>query len=887
MIGRKQVGTAVVWIALALPPPAAPQTPPRAPAPQLTAVRLRSTEQSIRVTFVLTAPVRYKMVRSEQPPKITIDLLQTGISPVFTKRELLSVHPALIRVLVSRSAGVTRAAIDLAAAGAHSVYAANNEVVVEIKTRAKRSTTDVTPPTKAASAAPLPIAGPGSPPPHVVPLPPQPAAPPPLTSVKIPWVPLGPTIDALMADNHMATAARLTSFRQREPGDGTPASEDTTVYLAYDSDFLYAAFICRDAGRDVRSNLVPRDTLGGDDHVALYLDTFRDGRHAYVFASNAFGVQQDGVISEGDDVSYVPDMLWRSQGRRTANGFVVLMSIPFKSLRFSDASVQSWRVAVGRTIARTGETAYWPYITRGPAGFVGQMAALEGLELISPGRNIQLMPYGTFAREQLFDAAARGPMSEVARGGLDAKVVVRGAAAIDATVNPDFSEVESDDPLVTANQRFELFRPEKRPFFMENAAMFESPINVMFSRRIVDPDVGLRLTARTTGWTIGGLVANDRGGDTDRSTRLFGPGTRIGVARLQRLFGERSALGVSATDRDGSDGRNHVASVDGRIQLTPAWGFIGQLIRSDDQSRGEGRQVGHAYSAALSRTGAHFTYVGSYRDIGPTVRVPLGFVPRVDVRGTDHYAGYTWRIGESGAWSVGPMVNAIVQWNHAGQLQDRWTSGALNISRAGYFDANIARAQSFERFGTADFRTDSTNLTLSSRVHSAVYLWGMYYWGSAINYTPAAGVVPFLGVKRGAYGSVALRPSARLDLQQIVLHEQFDTAHHDARVFETTIYRSQATLQVTRAMLVRGMADFNELSTNRSLFADTDGRDLTYDVIVRFSPNPGTAFFVGFNKRYENLHIDPRARTLGMLPTMSATPVGERIFAKVSYLFRL
>ena len=890
---------AVVWIGVALADHAsAAETTPRPRSPQLTAVRLASAEQSIRVTFVTTGPARYKASRSEQPARITIDFLQTGISPVFTRRELLSVHPALIRVLVSRTAGSTRASIDLAAAGAHSIYAANNQIIVDIKVRTRRaesaastSARSVNPPsptdgvTSSSSLPPpqaVPVAAPHTTPPS--------AAPTPLNSVKVPWVPLGPAIEELMVRDHPVPGVRLTSFRQREPAEGSPASEDTTVYLAYDSHYLYVGFICRDGSTEVRSNLVPRDAIADDDHVTLYLDTFRDGRHAYVFASNPHGVQQDGVINEGDDVSYVPDMLWRSEGHRTADGFVVLMAIPFKSLRFSDASAQNWRIAVGRTISRRGETAYWPYITRGAAGFVGQMAALEGLELVSPGRNIQLTPYGTFAHEQLFTADVPQALSQVTRGGLDAKVVVRNALAIDAAVNPDFSEVESDDPLITANQRYEQFRPEKRPFFMENAALFETPITVIFSRRIIDPDVGLRLTGRSTGWAMGGLLANDRAGEVDRSTRLFGPGARIGVVRIQRLFG-RSAVGVSATERDASDGRNRVASVDGRIQLTPAWGFAGQVMRSDDQSSEDGRQVGHAYFGAVARSGAHFTYTGSVRDIEGTVRVPLGFVPRVDVRATQHYAGYTWRIGESGTWSVGPSVNAVAQWNHAGQLQDRWTNGAMSISRAGYFDATASHAEAFERYGTAEFRPESNDLTVSGRVHTGLYVWGMYYWGSAINYTPAPGLAPFLGAKRGVSGSISLRPSARLDVEQIVLHDRLDTipngAAASASVFTTGILRSQATLQVSKGLALRGVADFNKLFTNPALFAEPPYRGFTYDFLVRFSPSPGTALFVGFTERYENVLLDPRQRAFGVLPTVSATPVGQRIFAKLSYLVRL
>ena len=860
------------------------RTPARALSSQLTSVRLQSTEQSIQVTFVTTGPIRYKTTRTAEPSRITIDLLQTGISPVFTKRELLSVHPALIRVLITRPAGTTRAVLDLAAAGTHAVYTAQDRLVVEIKVRAKASA-------PAASAPPVVKAVPQI----AVDIPaalPRPAvvAPPSFSNaVKIPWVPLGPSIEDFTAPNPSVAAARVNSFRQREPGEGSPISEETTAYLAYDSDYLYAVFVCRDGSSEVRGRLAPRDAITEDDHVAVYLDTFRDGRHAYVFASNPYGVQQDGVISNGAEVSYAQDMVWRSRGQLTADGFVVWMAIPFKSLRFPAASRQSWRIAIGRTIARRSESAYWPFITRGAADFVGQMAELDGLELISPGRNIQLAPYATFAREQTFDAGPAGTaLSEVYRGGLDAKVVVRNAVAIDLAVNPDFSEVESDDPLVMVNQRFEPFRPEKRPFFMENSRVFETPINLLFSRRIVDPDIGLRLTARSPGWAIGGLAANDRAGATgERSGRFVGPGARLGAARVQRSFGERSQIGVLATDRAADDSRNQVVSIDGRVQVTPAWGLSAQTVRSDDTQPGAPRQIGRAHAAAISRVGPHFTYVGAYRDVDSGLRVPLGFVPRVDIRMTDHYAGYVWQLGEGGAWSFGPSVNAVAGWNHAGQLQDRWTSGEIGVSQAGYLDARASHAKALERYGVDTFHTRTTNVSFSGRANERLHVWGLYQWGTAINYTPPAEVAPFVGVRRGTYASITLRASARIDLEQIVLQEQLLTMSGAATVFKTRILRSQANLQLTKSLAFRGVVDFSELASGQSLFAEAGRSGLSYDVLVRILPNPGTAFFVGFNKRFAELAGDPRSSTDRFLPAIPGTPLGHRLFAKVSYLFRM
>jgi hypothetical protein len=877
------VATTVIDAAAAAPPAPVGRIPS-----QLKSVRLRPADGSIQIVFVLSGPVRYKATRTAEPARITIDFFQTSISPVFTKREVLSVHSTLIRVLITRSAGATRAVLDLAAAGSHSVYAVSDQLFVEIKGRAPAPNARATPaPLIASPLASLGVGLPGGAP-QTQEL--SPGAP--ETTLQIPWVPLGPKIEDFTSPNRQPIAARVSNFRQREPGDGTPVTEQTTAYVSYDNEYLYAAFVCRDEPSGVRTRLVPRDTIAEDDQVALYLDTFRDGRHAYVFASNPLGVQQDGVISEGDDLSYTADMLWRSQGRVTPDGFVVLMAIPFKSLRFSAGSVQSWRIAVSRKIARRSENAFWPYMTRTVNGFVRQMAALDGLRLISPGRNVQLTPYGTFARAESFDSSALGrALTESRRGGLDAKVVIRNAVAIDAVVNPDFSEVESDDPLVTVNQRFELFRPEKRPFFMENAALFDTPINVLFSRRIADPGVGIRAIARSTGWAMGGLVANDRAAASEESGRLFSPGARIGAARVQRLFGERSNMGVLATQRDDDHASNRVVSVDGRLQMTPAWSFAGQAVRTEDQDQRGGREVGAAYAAAASRTGPRFTYVGSYRDVGSAVRVPLGFVPRRDIRATSQYAGYVWRAGDSGAWSVAPAVNAVIDWDHAGRLQDRWTDVDIAVSHAGHLDAHVSRAEGHELFATTPFRTTATNVSFWSSASQWLSVWSLYSWGTAINYTPAAGMTPFLGAKTGAYASVTLRPSARLDVEQFVMHEQFETVPGALSlpaqtVFNTNILSWKANLQITRSLTLRGILDYNQLDSETSLFSESASSRLMHDLLFRYLPSPGTVVYIGFSKRYESPFIDPSSPTRISLTSLASFPVGQQIFVKMSYLFQ-
>jgi hypothetical protein len=218
-------------------------------------------------------------------------------------------------------------------------------------------------------------------------------------------------------------------------------------------------------------------------------------------------VSTDG--EQEDDYSF--DALWHSDGRLTSFGYVVWMAIPFKSLRFLNVQEQDWGIAFARAIQRNNETSFWPYVTRRVAGMGQQLATARGLRDISPGRNIQFIPYGALTGARFLDPERPSYVRETdVRAGLDGKMVLKDAFTLDLTFNPDFSQVESDEPQVTINQRFEVFFPEKRPFFIENASFFETPVNLFFSRRVADPQVGARITGKKQGWALAALAIDDR-----------------------------------------------------------------------------------------------------------------------------------------------------------------------------------------------------------------------------------------------------------------------------------------------------------------------------------------------------------------------------------------
>src|SRR6266849_1231494 len=285
---------------------------------------------------------------------------------------------------------------------------------------------------------------------------------------KLPRVHRAPKLEDFLENHPREAELTVTDFRQNIPGDGTPATEPTTAYLSYDDKNLYAIFLCHDEAGEVRAHLSKREDSDQDDGVGVLLDTFRDFHRAYYFFSNPLGVQTDAIYTEGQGYDYSFDTLWDNAGRVTKDGYVVFFSIPFKSLRFSSAPEQTWGVALYRVILRKSEYDYWPYVTQRVEGLTQQFAPVGGLENVSPGRNIQLIPYGLLANDHFLNQPSGGPPGFVDkfehRAGLDAKFVARDSLTFDVTLNPDFSQVESDDPQVTINQRFAVFFPREAAF---------------------------------------------------------------------------------------------------------------------------------------------------------------------------------------------------------------------------------------------------------------------------------------------------------------------------------------------------------------------------------------------------------------------------------------
>ncbi len=716
-----------------------------------------------------------------------------------------------------------------------------------------------------------------------------------ISTLRLPKVSRPPQLADFLAETPREAEALVTGFRQREPGDGTPVSESTTAYLSYDDRNLYVVFVCADRG-GARGHMAKREEIGEDDFVGVYLDTFHDQRHAYAFEVNPLGLQRDALLNEGQKTDYTFDTVWTTDGRLTANGFVVWMAIPFKSLRFANDAVQTWGIALRRRILRTNEEAYWPYVTRRVAGFINQMAPLEDMAHVSGGRNVQLIPYGTFTGARLLDGSTASFRTEHEQtGGLDAKFVIKDALTLDVTGRPDFSQVESDEPQVTVNQRYEVKFPEKRPFFMENAGFFQTPVNLFYSRRIIEPQVGARLTGKVNRWAVGALVMDDRAPGALLAETDPGHGDRAatGVFRVQRELGSQSSAGVLVTSREFGGGSNRVAAFDARLRLNRNWYFTGQMMDSETDDVRRGRSSGTAWLARLDYAGRNFSHATSYTDLGPSFHTDMGYVRRVDLRAVSEYAEYLWYPGGKRVLSFGPSLSVSADWDHQQQLQDwnAYPTFVINFPRQ--TSIKVATSRTYELYEGIGFRSTMNELSAYSAPSRSFGMSASLTRGQAVNYAPAAGLAPFLGDSMGASLGWTWRPVERVRIENFYYYTRLADSERAGpaavanrlTVFDNHLARLKLNYQFTRALSLRTILDYYALRPDQRLIDYTRSKVFTGDVLLTYMIHPGTALYIGYTNRMENVAVDPAAPQL-RLTGSAATATNRQIFMKVSYLLR-
>ena len=701
--------------------------------------------------------------------------------------------------------------------------------------------------------------------------------------------------------------ARADGFVQREPDNGMPASQETIVYTAYDSRNLYVVFLAYDSEPElIRANLAPRENIGDDDSVGVLIDTFNDQRTAYGFGSSPLGVQVDGRWSEiakqsNWDTSF--EAVWYTDTRLTDAGYMVKMTIPLRNLRFPLTEGQQWRIMFERRIPRSSEQSHWPRYLSTVEGRLNQAAVLNGVRNVSPGRNIQLIPFA-FARDfDVLDARASGGPAfnddSEENIGLDAKFVFQDSLVLDATLNPDFSQVESDEPQVTVNERFEVRFDERRPFFIENADYFNTESTLVFTRRIADPDAGLRFTGKQGAWGFGTLMIDDEapGQRLDPDHPLAGEAADIRILRVFREISEQSRVGVLYTEREFGEQVNQVTSLDARFKLNPNWTTELQAIDTGFEDGMHATSRGRQLNARFDRSGRNLSAHAHVIDTTEDFRADLGFFNRnyqPDSRSTHGFLRYAfWPEGGSlNSWGGLVFVNDIV--DQGGRRLYSQVRPSLNWTWNGETELSLTYEDVQERLRPQDFPGLLRERDYAQQAWTAEFETQMFTTvgfglqlgaGERINLAPLPGYEPELAESFNASFELLWRPLDRLRHDFTYLYTKLDDPNGTGRIFTDHIVRSRWNYQFTRELSLRFIAQ-HEATDPGQLTSLKRDENLNFDLLVRYVINPWSALYAGFNTNSSNFALVDTELGTEMVRTHDLHRDGKQIFLKFSYLLQ-
>jgi uncharacterized protein DUF5916 len=732
-------------------------------------------------------------------------------------------------------------------------------------------------------------------------------------------------IDGVLDEAVWSQAALVTGFSQYRPADGRPAEDSTEVLVWYAPDAIYfgiRAFEQHGAAA-VRATLANRDNIDADDRVQLLLDTYADHRRALLFAVNPLGVQEDGVWSDGVEASaggpqaggrfdatidLNPDFVFESRGRLTAYGYDVEVRIPFKSLRYQSADPQSWGFQIDRVTQHSGYEDTWTPAVRANASFLIQSGRLTGLTQLHRGLVMDLTPEFTTKVNGAPGATSYGYTTEPDVGGT-LRWGVTENLSLTAAANPDFSQVEADVGQVTANARFPLFFPEKRPFFLEGLEQYDSPNRLIYTRRIAQPVGGAKLTGKVGSTNVAYLAAVD-----DRNQSFTGDNPIYNLLRVRRDLGASSTAGLVYTDREDGSDYNRVAGGDLRVVWRKLWFSQAQVVGSWTAGVGDGTM----WDLTLyDRTGRAYGNHAEIQGVSPNFVAGSGFVPRTDFVVARWFNRFTW-YGRPGALveQLSTFIGLAPLWHYddflhlrstiEGGVSDTWTASL----RGGWgITVNLNdNQQRFDRAAYAGYATDSAGTPFVTP-HGLYNLLGANAGVNSPNrpLTVAAnvgyGATPIFaeaaaGRELDAQATVTWRPTQSVRIEALWTHQRISRSRDGSRFSTANIPRVKLEYQLSRAIFFRYVGQYfaqrrNALVDPRSgapLVLDSTAQQrvgpaagsvvnsFRSDVLFSYRPTPGTVLFLGYGASL----AEPEAFRFQNLRR-----TGDGFFIKGSYLFRL
>ena len=710
--------------------------------------------------------------------------------------------------------------------------------------------------------------------------------------VEIPRITAIPIIDGSIEEDEWQEAAAIQVNIEVDPGDNIEAEVTAQALIMEDGQTIYVAFRAHDPDpSQIRGFYEDRDSGWDGDYMGIILDTFNDERRAFEFLVNPFGVQMDAIyddVNQREDESW--NAIWDSVGQITESGYTVELAIPLKQLRFSETeSVQVWGIDFYRHYPRDRSTSiHSQRIDWNISCYLCQISKLKGFQNLEQSRNLEVIPTITSSSSE-----SRSPedgdweRKNNSQGSLDLRWGISQDTYLNATINPDFSQVEADSLQLDVNNTFSLFFPERRTFFLDGADYFDTYENLVHTRNIASPEYGLKLTGKTNQNTYGLVAANDETTNfiiprslSSRVASIEGLESKVAIGRYRRDIFENSTLGALVTDRRGKNYSNTVLSLDSTLRPTAQDTISIQAMHSTSEYPNN-IQTEHQQEAELNDNSYVIEYQHNdrqwdwrlgYYDWGDDFRADLGFVNRVDFKHMVATIGRTWRWDGDGFFSRIRFAADYDRTEDQSGLQlEEETEFFVNMSGPlqSYLNGLFGSSETYwngkyfdEQFNMINVGfSPNPNLTLSSMIR---YEDVVDFANTRLGYSKRWG--PRINYRFGRHFQVNLR------------HQLQEFESDSKPLFRANLTDLRATYQFDARSFVRLTVQYADRERNVENYirvVDATSKNLGAQLLYSYKLNAATRFFLGYSdKGFQNDIYD------------SIEYTNRTFFAKFSYAWQ-
>ncbi len=730
--------------------------------------------------------------------------------------------------------------------------------------------------------------------------------------LSIPRVTPAIVVDAELNEPQWQQAREMPILYNTWPAENTPAPVKTMARVMEDGEFFYISFVAEDPDpSQIRAYYRDRDKMWDDDSIGIKLDTYHDSKLAYQFFVNALGVQGDAIENEITKTeSDAWDGIWQSAGKITATGYQIEVAIPLRLLNFNDRlDLQRWKLELLRFYPRdVRHRLSTNKILREDPCWICQMQTVEGFRGARQGNHFTLVPSLVMGVEQQRDVTPQGnsdwQSDRNIEPSLDVKWGITPDISLNATLNPDFSQIEADEAQVSMNDTFALFFDEKRPFFLDNADYFSSPLDLVYTRNVSSPDAGLKLTGRVDQQSFAVFAANDKDttfiipGNISSDLGYINAKSDNAVLRYRYDLNPKLSLGWISTLRSSDDYHNYVHGLDLKYQATAQDKVVAQLLHSDSaypqqlaaQFDGEAKlRLGEDLSGvgqylAYEHESRSFVWYSRYLGYSEDFRADMGYMPQTDWNKYVHGASYQW-FSDTNWWNnIELRGDWDISHSQAGELLEKEAEAELIVHGPLQSELSLMLTER-DRVGS---RLDGSRLVVDANTalfteqtigtYALVQPWSGVYIEVESEFGDK---LDFRNNRLGDGLEIApeIRWNANMHAQVALRHTYRTLDADDAEVFTANLTDLRLSYQFSVRSFVRLALIYSDIRQNpaNNLGPVTEqSEDLGMQLLYSYKLNPQTLFFAGYS---DHAYSDDEIQQL--------TRDDRSVFLKFSYAWML